>query len=64
MCVHIEQAEQTLKEAAHTTITGSPHHYYRQPTPLLQVDRVQDVAEAQRLIGRHQLERLAGLRPI
>ena len=22
--------------AAHTTITGSPHHYYRQPTPLLQ----------------------------
>ena len=23
--------------AAHTTITGSPHHYYRQPTPLLQV---------------------------
>ena len=22
--------------AAHATITGSPHHYYRQPTPLLQ----------------------------
>ena len=25
-----------LLQAAHTTITGSPHHYYRQPTPLLQ----------------------------
>ena len=25
-----------LLHAAHTTITGSPHHYYRQPTPLLQ----------------------------
>ena len=24
-----------LLQAAHTTITGSPYHYYRQPTPLL-----------------------------
>ena len=25
-----------VRQAAHATITGSPHHYYRQPAPLLQ----------------------------
>ena len=28
---------------AHTTITGSPHHYYGQPTPLLQGGELKDV---------------------
>ena len=29
--------QQRRRSVAHTTITGSPHHYSRQPTPLLQL---------------------------
>ena len=40
-CRRVKRLQPTpLSQAAHTTITGSPHHYYRQPTPLLQCRRV------------------------
>ena len=61
-----------LDAAAHTTITSSPHHYCRQPTPLLQVrasvGRADPLdAAAEREVGedaRRQGQRAASLQAV